>query len=188
MVRNEHPPLALNRTPSKSRFKVEFGVSVDPVSCGPTGLPKSVLCRSRVTAASVSGPRQSSVPSASVSVASPCVASPSFQSPRVASLSVVSVLRSVASQLRRVASRLPEPSSDTPKSRILTSLSRAKQAAVERLLQRARQRLSRLSPIGREKAAVETPLPRFAYVASSVEGSAAPRRSGAPLRSSRVLN
>ena len=193
MVRNEHPPLALNRTPSKARSKVTFLASDNPVSCVSTRLPKAVLRQSRVRAASVSGPLQFSVPSASPSVASSrvafaFVASPSVQSPRIGSPSVASVLRSVASQLRRVASRLPDPSSDTPKSRLLASLSRTKQAAVERMLQRARQRLSRLSPRDREKAAVETPIPRFAYGASSVEGSASSRRSGAPSRNPRVLN
>ena len=183
MVRNEQTPLELNRTPSKSSSKVEFVASVEHVSCGPTRLPKSVLRLSRVKAASVSAPRQFSVPSASVSVASASV-----QSPSVASPSVASVLRSVASQLRRVASRLPKSSSDTPKSRLLASLLKTKQAAVERLLQRARQRLSRLSPMGREKAVVETPIPRFAYGASSVEGSAASCRSAAPSRSARMLN
>lgn len=174
MVRNEQSPLELSSSASRLRSNNAFvGVSTS-VSCVPARLPRSVLCQSRLRAASVS----------SASVRSGV----SSSSSRVASHSVASVLRCVASQLRRVASRLPESSSDTPKSRILVSLVKAKQAAVERMLQRARQRLSRLSPMRREPAGVKTPIPRFAYGASSVEGSAASRQSGAQSCTTRVLN
>ena len=166
MVRNEQSPLELSSTQSRPRSKFAFGGVFASQSCVPTRSPRSVLFWFCIPAASVSVPCRSAV-----------------ASPPVASL-----LRPVVSQLRGVASRLPNSSSDTPKSGLLASLRTAKQAAVERVLSRARQRLSRLSPSGREPAAVTTDLPRFACGPSSVEGSVAPRLAGAPSRQPRVLN